>query len=95
MDNGFVIQNVGFDLLLNMDNETAVVQDGDIGVPVYYAGELGIQEGNVITLHEGDYSKELTVSTIIRDSSMNPALTSSKRFLISQSDLDEISLHMG
>ena len=95
MDNGFVIQNKGFDLLLNMNNEIAVVQDSEIGVPVYYAEELGIQVGDVITLHEGNYRKELTVSTIIRDSSMNAALTSSKRFLISQADLDEISNYMG
>lgn len=95
MDNGFIIQNEGFDFLLNLDNEIAVVQDGEIGVPVYYAQELGIQVGDAITLHEGDYRKELTVSTIIRDASMNAALASSKRFLISQSDLDEINLHMG
>ncbi len=95
MDNGFVTQNEGFDFLLNMDNEIAVVQDGEIGVPVYYGEELGIQVGDVITLHEGDYRKELTVSTIIRDSQMNAALASSKRFLINQADHDEISLHMG
>jgi putative ABC transport system permease protein len=95
MDNGFVIQNEGFDFLLNMDNEIAVVRDGEIGVPVYYMEELGIRVGDVITLHEGDYRKELTVSTIIRDSAMNPALTSSKRFLISQADLDELSLNIG
>jgi len=94
MDNGFVIQNEGFDYLLNMDNEVAAVLDGEVGVPVYYTEELGIQVGDVITLHEGDYSKQLTVSTIIRDSSMNSALASSKRFLISQADRDEISLHM-
>jgi putative ABC transport system permease protein len=95
MDNGFVIQNKGFDFLLNMDNEIAVVRDGEIGVPVYYMEELGIQVGDVITLHEGDYRKELTVSTVIRDSAMNPALTSSKRFLISQADINELSLNIG
>jgi putative ABC transport system permease protein len=95
MDNGFVVQNEKFDFLLNMDNEIAVVQDGEIGVPVYYAEELGIQVGDTITLHQGSYSKNLTVSTIIRDSAMNPALTSSKRFLISQADLDELSLNIG
>lgn len=95
MDNGFVIQNERFDLLLTMDNEIAVVEVGEIGVPVYYVENLGIQVGDVITLHEGDYRKELTVSTIIRDSSMNASLTTSKRFLISQADLDEINLHMG
>ncbi|KNZ42257.1 FtsX-like permease family protein [Acetobacterium bakii] len=95
MDNGFVVQNEGFDYLLNMNNEVAVVADGEIGVPVYYAEELGIQVGDVITLHKDDYSKELRVSTIIRDASMNVALASSKRFLVSPADLDEISRHMG
>ncbi|MBC3797477.1 FtsX-like permease family protein [Acetobacterium tundrae] len=95
MDNGFVVQNNGFDFLLNMNNEIDVVQDGEIGVPVFYAQELGIKAGDVIIVHEGDYRKELKVSTIIRDSSMNSALASSKRFLISQSDMAEISSYMG
>ncbi|MGV8906613.1 MAG: FtsX-like permease family protein [Acetobacterium sp.] len=95
MDNGFVVQNERFDYLLNINNEIAAVADGSIGVPVYYAEELGIQVGDVMTLHKDDYRKELTVSTIIRDASMNVALASSKRFLISPADLDEISRHMG
>ncbi|MFA5527755.1 MAG: ABC transporter permease [Peptostreptococcales bacterium] len=95
MDNGFVIQNEGFDFLLNMNNDIVVVKEGEIGVPVYYAEDIGIQVGDTITLHEGNYTKNLRVSTIIRDSSMNAALTSSKRFLINQTDLDEISGHMG
>lgn len=95
MDNGFVIQNEGFDFLLNMDNEIAVVKEGEIGVPVYYADNLGIKVGDIVTLQEGNYIKNIAVSTIIRDSSMNAALTTSKRFLINQTDLNEISQHMG
>ncbi|MBI4856267.1 MAG: FtsX-like permease family protein [Acetobacterium woodii] len=95
MDNGFVVQNQGFDYLLNMSNERAVVNDDEIGVPVYYAEELGIQVGDVITLQGDDYSKELRVSTLIRDAQMNVALASSKRFLISPTDLEEISGHLG
>jgi putative ABC transport system permease protein len=95
MDNGFVVQNEGFDFLLNMDNDVAVVKEGEIGVPVYYAEDLGIKVGDIVTLHEGSYIKNMTVSTIIRDSAMNAALTSSKRFLVNQTDLDEISSHMG
>lgn len=95
MDNGFVVQNVGFDFLLDLENEIAVVQDGNIGVPVYYAQEYGMQVGDAIIVRQGDYSKEFTISTIIRDSTMNSALTYSKRFLVSQSDLHEISKHMG
>jgi putative ABC transport system permease protein len=95
MDNGFVVQNEGFDFLLNMDNEIAIVQVGEIGVPVYYTEEIGIKVGDIITLRNGSYRKELTVSAIIRDAQMNAALTSSKRFLISQTDHDELSEHMG
>lgn len=95
MDNGFVIQNKGFDFLLDMDNEIAVVKNGEIGVPVYYVEELGIKVGDILTLKEGNYHKDMAVSSIIRDASMNSALTSSKRFLISQEDLNEISSHMG
>ena len=95
MDNGFVTQNEDFDFLLDMNNEIAVVRNGEVGVPVYYAEELGIQTGDVLTLQEGDYRKDLTVSTIVRDASMSAALTSSKRFLISQADLDELSAQMG
>ncbi|MGB4589904.1 MAG: ABC transporter permease [Clostridiaceae bacterium] len=95
MDNGFVVQNEGFDFLMNMDNEIAIVEEGQIGVPVYYAEELGVQVGDTIILSENNDIKSLTVSTIIRDSSMNAALTTSKRFLINQADQDEISQHMG
>jgi putative ABC transport system permease protein len=95
MDNGFVVQNEGFDLFLNMDNDIAKVKHGEVGVPVYYAEELGIKKGDVITLHEGNYKKDLVVATLIRDASMNAALTSSKRFLINDQDLEEISSRMG
>jgi putative ABC transport system permease protein len=95
MDNGFVVQNERFDFLLNMENKKAVVQVGEVGVPVYYVEEFGIQVGDKIMLREGDYRKELTVSTIIRDSTMNSSLTYSKRFLINPSDLEDISNHMG
>ncbi|MDF2511992.1 MAG: transporter permease [Herbinix sp.] len=95
MDNGFVTQNEKFDYLLDQNNKVAVVQDGEIGVPVYYAEDLNIKAGDTITLRDGDYQKELKVSTIIRDSTMNSALSYSKRFLISQNDQDELALHMG
>ncbi len=95
MDNGFVTQNVKFDYLLDQNNKIAVVQDGEIGVPVYYAEDLNIKAGDTITLRDGDYQKEFKVSVINRDSTMNSALSYSKRFLISQSDQEELALHMG
>jgi len=95
MDNGFVIQNEGFDFLLNTEQEIAVVEEGEVGVPVYYAENLGIEVGDILTLKEGEYTRNLKVSDIIRDASMNPALTTSKRFLIHEADLNELSLNMG
>ena len=57
MDNGFVVQNEGFDYLLDTDLRVAIVNPGEIGVPVYYAEELGIQVGDSIILKEGTYQK--------------------------------------
>jgi putative ABC transport system permease protein len=95
MDNGFVTQNEGFDYLLDRSNEVAKVQTGEIGVPVYYAREYGMQVGDTITIHEGDFRKKLRIATIIRDGTMNTALASSKRFLIHESDLQEIAAVTG
>lgn len=95
MDNSLIVQNAKFDYLLDLDNQVAAVADGQIGVPVYYGETLGIQVGDTITLQEGNYRKELTVSTLVRDASMNPAITSSKRFLVSPGDLEEIRQQMG
>lgn len=95
MDNGFVTQNKEFDYLLDQNNEIANVKDGEIGVPVYYTEVLNLKEGDTITLRKGDYQKEFKVAAIIRDSTMNSALSYSKRFLISQNDQEEVALHMG
>jgi putative ABC transport system permease protein len=95
MDNGFIAQNVAFDYLLDTENKIATVQDGEIGVPVYYAEELGIEIGENFTVRDGDYEKTFVVSTIVRDASMNAALASSKRFLVTKSDLAELNQHTG
>lgn len=95
MDNGFVTQNENFDYLLDENNEIAQVENGEIGVPVYYAESLHMKVGDTITLRQGDYEKEFRVAVIIRDSTMNSSLSYSKRFLISQEDQKELSLHMG
>ena len=95
MDNGFVTQNSRFDYLLDTKQEIAAVQNGEVGVPVYYYEELGIEPGDTLLIQDGAYQKELTVVTLIRDSQMNAALTSSKRFLISEADQHDISSHTG
>lgn len=95
MDNGFVTQNENFDYLLDQNNQIAIVKDGEIGVPVYYAESLNLRAGDSMVLQNGSYQKEFKVATIIRDSTMNSSLSYSKRFLISTNDLNEVALHMG
>lgn len=95
MENGFVTQNDEFDFLLDQNNEIALIEKGEIGVPVYYAEEYHVKVGDRIVLREGAYQKELRVAKIIRDSTMNSALTYSKRFLINKEDQKELSKQMG
>jgi putative ABC transport system permease protein len=95
MDNSLVVQNQQFDYLLDQNNHIAAVAEGEIGVPVFYAQTLGIKVGDVITLQQGEYRKALRVATLIRDATMNSALASSKRFLVSPADLEAISCQMG
>jgi putative ABC transport system permease protein len=95
MDNGLIVQNESFDFLLDLDNRPARVGAGEIGVPVYYASELGIGRGDVLTLQGNGYRRELKVAVLTRDAQMNSALTSSKRFLVSAGDYAEISRHLG
>lgn len=91
MDNGFVTQNKGFDYLVNQDNEIAQVKQGEIGVAVYYAREYGMKVGDTITIREGEFRKDFRIATIIRDGTMNTALASSKRFLVHETDLEELA----
>jgi len=95
MDNGFVVQNKTFDFLLDQDNNIATVKNGEVGISVFYAEELGIKLGDKILIRESGFSKEFVVSSLIRDAMMNAPLTSSKRFLVSQSDMAELSNNIG
>lgn len=95
MDNGLVVQNEKLDFLLDEDNQIAIVNPGEIGIPVYYSEERGIQTGDTITLKTNGYEKTFTVAHIIKDAQMNVALSGSKRLLVHKEDIKEISAHMG
>ena len=95
MDNSFVAQNESFDYLLDMNNEIAIINKGEIGIPIYYAQERGVELGDSIRVEQGSYAKDFKVSTIIRDAQMNSALTSSKRLLINEADILELSNNLG
>lgn len=95
MDNSFMTQNDEFDFILDMNNDVAIIHEGEIGVPVYYHLELGIEIGDTLSIQSNDFNYSFIVSNIIRDAQMNAALTSSKRFLINENDFSIIQNNYG
>lgn len=95
--NSLVVPNGERDLLLDLDNQPITeVASGTIVLPVIYEVETGLQVGDPVTITAPDgFSKELTIAGFARDSIMNPAVTSSKRLAVSESDLEEVGAHTG
>ncbi|CAM5709390.1 Peptide ABC transporter permease OS=Lysinibacillus sphaericus OX=1421 GN=LS41612_16905 PE=4 SV=1 [Lysinibacillus sphaericus] len=52
--------------------------------------QYDLKVGETITVKRGDYEKDFTISDYARDYEMNSSLTSSKRFVINQSDYNEM-----
>jgi putative ABC transport system permease protein len=82
MDISFVTQNEGFDFLLDLDNNIIQLAPGEIAVPVYYSQERDLAIGDKVRVHTDAGERVFTITTFNRDSQMNPAIASSKRFLI-------------
>lgn len=57
MDNGFVVQNKKFDYLMDLENEIAEVNSGEIGVPVSYESEYDLKIGDTLIIKEGNCNK--------------------------------------
>ncbi|MBA3073589.1 MAG: FtsX-like permease family protein, partial [Anaerolineae bacterium] len=81
-DNGLVVQSEKFDLLLDLDGNLITVADGEIYVPIAYMQDGTASVGDTMTVA----GKTLTIAGPLRDSQMQPALASSKRFLVSTND---------
>src|SRR5690606_22434375 len=50
MDVSFVTQNEHFDFLLNLQNEKALVNEGEIAVPIFYKSRYKLEIGDKIML---------------------------------------------
>jgi putative ABC transport system permease protein len=85
-DNGLFVQSERFDFLLNLNGEAIHPADGEIYVPIYYLQEGKIALGDKVTIQGISF----TVAGFLRDSIMNAALVSSKRFLVSQADFERV-----
>jgi putative ABC transport system permease protein len=86
MDISFVTQNEGFDFLLDLNNDIIQLSPGEIAVPVYYSQQRDLAIGDEVRVNTGAGEMVFAITAFNRDSQMNPALASSKRFLIHEQD---------
>lgn len=85
-DNGFATQSDSFDFLLDLKGNIIHPVEGEIYAPIYYMKENQIKVGDEVKIDGNTF----TVAGFIRDTMMNPAMISSKRFLVSDQDLKKI-----
>jgi putative ABC transport system permease protein len=81
-DNGFSVQSEKFDYLLDLDGNVISVCDGELYVPIAYIQDGTARVGETATVA----GKTFTIAGALRDSQMQPLLSSSKRFLVSHND---------
>jgi putative ABC transport system permease protein len=85
-DNGLSVQGEKFDFLLDLNGEVIHPAEGEIYVPIYYRQKGNASLGDTVSIHGIPF----TVSGFLRDSIMNAALVSSKRFLVNPNDFERI-----
>jgi putative ABC transport system permease protein len=85
-DNGISKQSEKFDYLLDLDDKIITADDGELYVPISYMRDGSVQVGDGAMIS----GKEFTVAGFLRDSQMNSTLASSKRFLVSENDFEEL-----
>lgn len=85
-DNGLCVQSGDFDFLLDSEGEIIRALPGEIYIPIAYWKERLAVPGDRISIHGVDF----TVAGFVRDSQMNSAMASSKRFLISDADFETL-----
>ncbi len=85
-DNGFSTQGKKFDYLLDLDGNIINASDGELYVPINYMRDNITKIGDKAAIN----GKEFTVAGFLRDSQMNSTLSTSKRFLVSKNDYEEM-----
>lgn len=95
MDIGFVKQNRSFDYLLNLQNQTIHVSKGQIAVPIYYMQSKDLKIGDTVRVSNGKWEKTFLIVDFVRDVQMNPAIVSSKRFVVSDADFAALEQQIG
>lgn len=86
IDNGLSIQSKEFDYLLDLNNEVIEPKNGEIYLPITYKKENLAEVGDKVII----YDKEFKVAGFARDSQMNSSLASSKRYIVSEEDYNDL-----
>jgi putative ABC transport system permease protein len=85
-DNGLTVQSEKFDFLLDLDGQVISVADGEIYVPITYMQSRIVRVAETVTVA----GRPFTIAGALRDSQMQPLLSSSKRFLVSRNDFEAL-----
>lgn len=86
-DNGFTYQSDNFDYLLDLDNKIIRAKEGEVYIPISYFTNNSMAVGDIINIA----GLNLKVKSPIRDIQMSSPLSTSKRFLINEKDLEKLS----
>jgi len=81
-DNGLSVQGGDFDFLLDLEGEPIRAKPGELYVPLCYLKDGSAKAGEGARV----LGREFRIAGFVRDSQMNSALSSSKRFLVHESD---------
>jgi putative ABC transport system permease protein len=90
MEMGFVKQNDFFDFLLDLQSQVIHVSKGEIAVPIYYMQKENLKIGDALIIRNDKAQLEFKVVSFIRDVQMNPSIVSSKRFVVSDIDFENL-----
>ncbi|MDA2810207.1 FtsX-like permease family protein [Nocardiopsis sp. RSe5-2] len=90
IDNLFVTQNDGFDLLLDGTGAAPRPSPGEVYVPVAYQQAYDLRAGDELTVETDAGSRGFRIEGFVRDAQMGSSLNASTRVLVSEEDFREL-----
>lgn len=85
-DHVLVTQSRNFDYLLNLEDEMIDPKQGQVYLPVSYQRQYDLEVGQKARI----VNQEFEIAGFLRDSQMTSMMASSKRFLISEDDMNHL-----
>lgn len=85
-DNGMAVQSENLDYFLDMENQPIQPKPGELYVPVMFKKQGLAKIGDKAKIA----GKTFTINGFLRDGTMNSQMAGSKRFLLHQTDYDEL-----